>query len=94
MTHEEANVIADMVAAKVSITTKAVLTLEEAAQYMGVSKSQLYKLTHTKNIPHSKPAGKMCYFNRADLETWLMGNPVATTEELADRANDYCMTHK
>lgn len=86
--------IADMVTANTIFTTKEVLTSEEAARYMGISKSYLYKLTMKGEIPHFKPMGKMCYFNRAELEKWLQSNRVATTAELADRANKYCMKKK
>lgn len=71
--------------------TKEVLTSEEAARYMGISKSYLYKLTMRQQIPHYKPMGKMCYFNRAELEAWLQNNRVTTDAELKERANAYCM---
>lgn len=71
--------------------TKEVLTSNEAAEYMGISKSYLYKLTMNNNIPHYKPMGKMCYFNREELVDWLQSNRVATTTELNERANAYCM---
>lgn len=58
---------------------------------MGISKSYLYKLTMRQQIPHYKPMGKMCYFNRAELEAWLQNNRVATSTEISDRAHAYCM---
>lgn len=82
--------VADQVTANTLFCTKEVLTSDEAARYMGVSKSYLYKLT-MRRIPHYKPAGKMCYFNRHELEAWLQGNRVATSEEIAERAGAYCM---
>lgn len=94
MTQNDINAIADMVVAKLQNASKDVLTLDEAAAYMGVSRSQMYQLTHNREIPHSKPRGKMCYFKRSDLYDWMMSNPVATSEELADRANEYCMKKK
>ncbi len=75
-----------------SICTKEVLTSEEVARYMGISRSYLYKLTMRREIPHYKsPTGKMCYFNRNEIETWLQSNRVATDEELNQRAQAYCM---
>lgn len=94
MTQEELKSIAEMVAQDTLYATKEVLTADEAAKYMGVSKSYLYKLTMRRSIPHSKPMGKMCYFRRADLEQWLMSNPVATSTELADAATRYTMRKK
>ena len=65
---------------------KDVLTSDEAAAYMGVSKSYLYKLTMERKIPHYKPMGKMVYFSRQELEQWLLTNKVATDEELSQQA--------
>lgn len=82
--------IVDAISANIALTQKAVLTSTEAAAYIGVSLSYLYKLTHRQQIPHSKPLGKMCYFDRLELEAWLMSNRVATIDELQERAQAYC----
>jgi excisionase family DNA binding protein len=66
----------------VKTNSKEVLTAEETASYMGVSKSYLYKLTMLRKIPHYKPLGKMCYFNRNEVEQWLQSNRVSTEQEL------------
>lgn len=83
---EEMKELADLITANIISTTKEVLTSDEAAKYMGVSKSYLYKLTMQQKIPHYKPMGKMCYFNRLELEEWLQANRVATADELSQRA--------
>ena len=75
-------------------TNKEVLTSDEAARYMGMSKSYLYKLTMRRQIPHFKPLGKMCYFNRKELEAWLQRNRVATMDEIEMEAQAYCMRSK
>jgi len=59
-------------------TTKKVLTFSEACIYMGVSESLLYKLTSAREVPHYKPRGKMLYFNKEELDEWLMQNNVPT----------------
>ena len=56
------------------LANKKVLTLEEACDYAGISRSYLYKLTSTGTIPHSKPNGKLIYFEREELEQWLLQN--------------------
>lgn len=88
---EELKQIADQVSANIIHCTKEVLTSEEAARYLGISKSYLYKLTMQQKIPHYKPLGKMCYFNRQELEAWLQTNRVATDEEINRDAQAYCM---
>lgn len=42
---------------------KQLLTIDECAEYLGVSKSHLYKLTSRGILPHFKP-GKRIYFRR------------------------------
>lgn len=91
MTKEEIKKVTDLVTDNTLFTTKEVLTSDEAARYMGISKSYLYKLTMRQQIPHYKPMGKMCYFNRVEIENWLQGNRVATEMELQERAKNYCM---
>lgn len=71
---------------------KEVMTSEETAKYMGVSLSYLYKLTSAKEIPHFKSqTGRMCYFNRKEVEAWMQANPVKTNEQMEQEAQAYCM---
>ena len=88
---EEMRQLAEQVTANTIFTTKEMLTAEEAAKYLGVSRSYLYKLTMKKLIPHFKPMGKMCYFNRHELEAWLQTNRIATSEEIEQQAQAYCL---
>ncbi len=91
MNTENINQISDLVADKVLFCTKEVLTSDEVARYMGISKSYLYKLTMRREIPHYKPMGKVCYFNRTEVEQWLQNNRVSTSTEINQRAQAYCM---
>lgn len=91
MSKEQLQEVADMVTANTLFCSKEVLTSDEAAKYMGISKSYLYKLTMRHEIPFYRPTGKMCYFNRTELEAWLQQNRCATAAEIADEANRFCM---
>ena len=88
---EDLKQVADLVTANTIFCTKEVLTSEEAARYMGLSMSYLYKLTMQHRIPHYKPMGKLCYFNRLELESWLQSNRIATEDEISQQAQAYCM---
>ena len=88
---EELRQLAEQLTANTIFTTKEMLTAEEAAKYLGVSRSYLYKLTMKKLIPHFKPMGKLCYFNRHELEQWLQSNRIATAEEIEQQAQAYCL---
>lgn len=66
--------------------SKEVLNLEEAAMFLGISKSSLYKMTHNQVIPYFKPNNKMVYFEKAELLKWLRQNPVASQAQISEEA--------
>lgn len=57
-----------------AIPSKEIMTVEDCADYTGLSKSYIYKLTHRKEIPFFKPMGKRLYFKRTEIKQWLMRN--------------------
>ena len=86
---EELRQVADLITANIIGTQKEVLTSDEAARYLGVSKSCLYKWTMSRQIPHYKsPTGKMCFFNRKEIEAWMQSQRVATDNELEQQAKN------
>ena len=48
-----------------------ILNFYEAVEFLGISKSLLYKLTAKMLLPHYKPRGKMVYFDKKELEEWI-----------------------
>ena len=68
---------------------KETLNLKEAARYLNMSCSHLYKLTSAKEIPHYKPRGKQVYFERRELDKWLLQNRQTTRAEIEQAAIDY-----
>lgn len=76
------------------LASKNVLTFDDVALLTGLSKSHLYKLTCTNQIPHYKPAGKQLYFDRKEIEEWLKRNRVATEKEIEAKATTYVVTGK
>jgi excisionase family DNA binding protein len=64
-----------------NINTKAVLTFEEAVEYTGFTPGYLHKLTAGKKIPHSKPLGKSIFFDRTELESWLLKNRIEVEDQ-------------
>lgn len=71
---------------------KQLLTLEEAADYVGLSKDHLYKLTSQRLIPHYKPRGKTMYFDKSELDAWMMQGKVSTIEEINNNAINHIAT--
>ena len=86
--------IADLIADRVSLVQKSVLTAKEASAYLGMSLAQLHRLTAQKRIPYSKPGGKLAYFNREELDAWALSNRIPTNEELTDVARSYSSTRR
>nr|WP_298923735.1 helix-turn-helix domain-containing protein [uncultured Allomuricauda sp.] len=69
------------------MANKEVLTFEETCDYTGISRSYLYKLTAAGNIPHSKPNGKLIFFERKKIVRWLLRNerkPIQEIETIAE----------
>ena len=65
---------------------KEVLNLEEAAMFMGISRSTLYKMTHKNVIPFYRPNGKLIYFEKSELLAWMRKSRVSSTEEVSENA--------
>lgn len=51
-----------------------ILTIEELAAYLKVSKSMLYQMAQKGAIPASK-VGKHWRFHKGTIEEWLLRNP-------------------
>lgn len=74
------------------IVKKEVLSLQEASQYLDLSTSQLYKLTSSKQLPHSCPGGKKVYFKRSELDAWALSGKRASIAEIDSLATNYILT--
>lgn len=51
-----------------------VMTIDELANYLQVSKSSLYKLAQDGKVPGQK-VGRHWRFHREAIDAWLQGNP-------------------
>lgn len=87
---EQLQEVANIIASKVALNTKEVLTFDEACTYTGLSKSAMYKHTMNATVPCYRPTGKLVYFNRKELTNWLLSNRCCTQAELEDKAQHYC----
>lgn len=74
---------------KKNIEVKEILTLSEAADYLSLSKSALYKLTSSKEIPHYIPGGKMIYFKKSEINLWINNAKVLSINELDENVEQY-----
>ena len=65
------------------------MTTTEAAKYLGLRPSYLYKLMMRRAIPYYKPNGKLCFFAREDLDAWLRRVRVKSQDEIDSEAARY-----
>lgn len=50
------------------------LTLQEAAEFLSISKWTLYKWTEKKLVPHHKVVNRRIYFFENELMAWIAGS--------------------
>lgn len=62
------------------------MTADEAASYLRIPKSSLYKGTSSSKIPHRK-VGRLLRFSREELDKYLGGRQIMTDQELDEAAN-------
>ena len=65
---------------------KEILNLEEAATFLGIAKSTLYKMTHLNQLPYFKPSGKLIFFEKKKLIEWVRGAKSMSVEEIKEEA--------
>lgn len=74
------------------------LTVEEAANFLQLSTSYIYRLIHEKKIPYFKPGRNRAarvYFKVEDLENFVFRARSSADYEIADNADAIlCSTRK
>jgi len=79
---------------EIVLLQKVMLDFNECKLYMGISASQLYKLTSKRAIPFYKPFGSKLYFKREEIDAYLQQNRNDSERELSDAANECLMNKK
>lgn len=63
-------------------------TIGQAAEYLCLAKSSVYKMTAERTIPHFK-LSKRVYFKPKDLEEWVLKSKIKTVQEIEAEAEGY-----
>lgn len=84
------NGLADFITANAISCSRRIQTSEAAVEHMGISKSYLYKLT-TRLKSFFEPTDKMYYFNRIEIEQWLLWYRFSTEEKISKKAQRLCL---
>ncbi|MFZ2284962.1 MAG: helix-turn-helix domain-containing protein [Lutibacter sp.] len=71
-----------------------IMNFKQLCDYLELSKSHIYKLTSTQEIPHYKRGGKKLYFNKYEIDKWVLQNRVETRAEIETQAANYCIKNK
>ena len=61
-------------------------TCKQAADYLGIKRTYLYKLTSQRLIPFYSPTGRHIIFDREDLDAWVRAAKVPSNGELTAKA--------
>lgn len=70
-------------------TTKEILTVEDLINYTGFSRSCIYKLVHNSLIPYSKPNGKTLFFEKSEIDNFLLKNKFPSVSQTKQKAIEY-----
>lgn len=69
-----------------------IMTTKTVSAYLNLSTSCIYKLTSNREIPHSK-RGKKLYFDKNEIDNWVLENKCFTNKDINDLADDYLRKH-
>ena len=70
------------------------LSVTEASEYCGLSKTYLYKLIHLGKISHYKPMGGKVFFRKNELDDFIFRNRVSADYELKEQAEQLLANKK
>ena len=62
------------------------VTLEEAAQILGLTTGTMYQYTFNKTIPYYKPNGRKVYFKVKDLKDFMEKGRRSSIDEIKEQA--------
>jgi len=65
----------------------ALLTVQQAAEFLHLTVPTLYGKVHAREIPFSKK-GKRLYFSKAELSDWVKAGRKKTQAEISEEAQD------
>lgn len=98
MTAEELKAVAELVARMVVEALprepKEMMTMAEAADFLGISENTMRRMCAEREITSYCPGGKIRYFKRKDLETWMMRGRTPSYRDIEDEAVTYVATHR
>ncbi len=75
-----------------AISSKEILTIDEASTFTGYSKSYLYKLNCMGSVPtYSASKGSKLFFKKKELEEWLTSHKKISSIDIENEVNEYLL---
>tara|TARA_R110002049_G_C9170440_1_gene561895 strand:- start:3947 stop:4276 length:330 start_codon:yes stop_codon:yes gene_type:complete len=72
-----------------SVSEDPILTIDELAEFISMTKGSIYGLVHKNAIPYHKK-GKL-YFLKSEIIEWIKGGKRETKSSLHEKANEYLL---
>ncbi len=77
---------------KLLLSQKRAMSFEDLVAYTGFKPSYVYKLTSSFSIPHSKPGGGKLFFDKEEIDSWLLeSNRIPTHDQLDQEASNFLL---
>jgi excisionase family DNA binding protein len=67
------------------LAAKRMLSVKDVSLLTGFAESYVRKLVEESRLPHYRPTGKMIFFDREEIDSFLRTNRVPSTSELVTK---------
>ena len=75
-------------------SNKSILNVEDLINYTGYKRSYIYKLVRSNTLSYSKPNGKSLFFEKSEIDAWLLQNKSQSISQIENKALDYVNSRK
>ena len=82
------NIMMFLQLAKPDVKQSDLLTVQEAASFLDLSKHTLYNKVNKSELPYMKK-GKRLYFSRVELMAYIKSGKISSIQEIQEQSNNY-----
>lgn len=87
------NIMLLLQSAKPDVKQSDLLTIQDAATFLNLSKSTLYNKVNKNELPYMKK-GKRLYFSRTELMDYIKSGKISSIQEINEQANIFLSNYK
>lgn len=70
---------------------KSIFNVKDFSLYSGIKESYIYKIVGNHEVSFSKPGGKMLFFSKEDVDSYLLKNPVKAKVSIESAALEFSL---